>query len=143
MKLPDTGHRLSVWMGQTAMLARLSCTARTLRRKVERGEVERRRDGRRNLYRLCVGGPILNRTPLPDTGHGGTPLPDISRVSDLSGEADPYAAIAALLVLVGEVREELREARTERAELRQDLEQLRKKAKESGRKRRLVASATP
>lgn len=48
----DTRQTLSVWRTRADMCRVLSCSLRTLQRKVVTGKVERRKEGRRGLYRL-------------------------------------------------------------------------------------------
>lgn len=139
MKIADTGHGLSLWIDRQTTLQRLGCSARTLRRKVERGEVERKRSGRRTLYRINGGHRLQKRPEIADTGQHRSPIAASKEVVDVAADADLYAAIAALLVLIGEVRDELKEAKAERAELKAELAQLRKESTRP--RRRLVASA--
>lgn len=125
METADTGHGLSVWLERAAMIERLGCTGRTLQRKVRRGEVERRQDGRRNLYRLRPQKQTVYQTQNADIGQERTRTSDSGSLSDVSDKADPYAAITALVAMVGEVREELRITRQELLTAKEERDALR------------------
>ena len=142
-------HHLSVWMTRAEACEALGCSPRTLARKVEGGELERRQEGRQGLYRQVPdearrsapeGAPHATEARPPRQDDGGL-LERLVAAERARGHAEGQ---------VEELRRRLAEAEAEverlrRMEPRPDTSTLADLTRRLERleRRRLVASATP